>query len=211
MEHLLQLFDSEESLAGAVAGFLHEGHQAGDQLLVCITPLHWAAVASELRSRGVETATLVASGQLTLRDASLLVQQIMRNGQPDPARFDEVIGELVRELAAGTSLRIYGELVDVLAERGEFRNAELLEHLWNQLREETPFTLFCGYSAVHFGDPRSTDALRSIGLTHSGVRTNAADALATFLLGRVSTRGTSAESPRRPTKSPAPASKESAP
>jgi hypothetical protein len=187
MEHLLQLFDSEESLAGAVAGFLHEGHQAGDQLLVCMTPLHWAAVASELRSRGVETATLVASGQLTLRDASLLVQQIMRNGQPDPARFDEVIGELVRELAAGTSLRIYGELVDVLAERGEFRNAEL------------------------FGDPRSTDALRSIGLTHSGVRTNAADALATFLLGRVSTRGTSAESPRRPTKSPAPASKESAP
>ena len=212
MEHLLQLCDSDESLAGAMAEFLYEGQQAGDALLVCITPLRWGAVTSALRARGLDTSLIVASGQLTLRDASQLLQAIMRNGLPDPARFDQVVGGLVRDLSVpGTHVRLCGELEDVLAAAGEFRSAEILENLCNQLQEDVPFTLFCGYSAEHFGDPRSVAPLRAICRTHSLVQAGAGDPLAAFLLGKVSTPETSSGSQRRQTTSRGQASAESVP
>ena len=107
----------------------------------------------------------------------------MRNGAPDAERFDARVGALVRRLVGrGRPLRVYGEMVDILAARGDFRLAQELEALWNTFGEHTRFTLFCGYSAINFGDPRSLEALRLICRAHSHVRSEPGDPLATFLL-----------------------------
>jgi hypothetical protein len=45
-----------------------------------------------------------------------------------------------------------------------------------------PFTLFCGYSAVHFGDPRSAAALQAICRAHTHVRASSDDDLGAFLM-----------------------------
>lgn len=96
--------------------------------------------------------------------------------------FDRTIGDLVRRLSPGAPLRIYGEMVDLLAAQGDFRGAHAIELLWNHLAAECSFTLLCGYSAVHFGHPRSSTALELICRAHTRVDTGPADHLTGFLV-----------------------------
>jgi hypothetical protein len=90
---------------------------------------------------------------------------------------------LIRQLSAnGKPLRIYGEMVNVLAAQGEYQAAHQLEELWNDLGRRNRFTLFCGYAASHFGDPRTAEALHGICDTHSQVLSSPQDVLGSFLL-----------------------------
>ena len=94
-----------------------------------------------------------------------------------------MIGGIVRRLGARDGrLRIYGEMVDLLVAEGDVRGAHDLEELWNELGEREPFTLLCGYSTVHFGDPRSGGALRQVCQLHSHVHVHQRDILGSFLL-----------------------------
>lgn len=89
----------------------------------------------------------------------------------------------IRRLAArGRPLRVFGEIVDLLADQGDFTSAQQLEDLWNALGESESFELLCGYSAVHFGDPQNADALRGICPSHFQVRSSPPDVLASFLV-----------------------------
>lgn len=181
--HTAQLFDELDSLADTVSAFLHQGFLNGEALLVVATSSHWEAIAERLRARDVPLDQAMQSGQLAVRDARELLQQFMRFGLPDRARFDRSIGGLVRQLGSGgRRVRIYGEMVDVLAAPGNFNGARELEDFWNELGERESFTLFCGYSAVTFGDPHSARALRAICDAHSHVSADPRDQLGSFLL-----------------------------
>jgi hypothetical protein len=57
--------------------------------------------------------------------------------------------------------------------------------LWNELAEREAFTLFCGYSTVQFGDPRSGSALRHICQLHLHVHVSPRDILGSFLPRRL--------------------------
>ena len=181
---MVQLFDGTDSLADAVSEFLREGFLAGDTLLVVSTTPHWDAIAEKLSKGGVRIKQATQSGQLTRRDARDTLNLFMQHGRPDRELFEASVGSLVRQLATRDArLRIYGEMVDVLASEGDYRSAELLEEFWNALGERESFKLFCGYSAVNFGDPRTAEALRAICRSHTHVRSNPRDALGSFLLG----------------------------
>jgi hypothetical protein len=124
-------------------------------------------------------------GRLVVQDGEAMLQAFTRQDVPEPALFDRTVGRLVRGLAGrGSRLSVYGDMVNRLAERGAFRAAATLEDLWNQLRTQHPFTLLCGYSSVHFGDPRSAAALRRICECHSQVWSNPSDMLGDYLLGQ---------------------------
>ena len=181
--HSLQLFDSRNSLAGAVARFAGEGLEAGDNVLLVMQPLNWDATAQCLRKRGVTLREALASGRLTVLSAAATLQSFMRCGGVDRERFEDNVGTLIGALgSASGALRVYGEMVDLLAAEGDFRGALELETVWNGLRERESFQLFCGYSAVSFGDPRVSEELRLISRAHSHVHTNPSDILGTFLL-----------------------------
>jgi hypothetical protein len=182
-EHLVQLFDSADSLADAVTAFLRDGWLQGDTLLVVIDKAHWGAITRRLRANDLPPDNATNSGQLTVRDAAETLQLFMRHGRPNRELFDRSIGTLVQQLVSqGRRLRIYGEMVDVLSAEGNFQGAQLLEDLWNELGARESFTLFCGYSSVNFGDPRTAETLRSICRSHSHVRSNPRDILGSFLL-----------------------------
>ncbi len=185
--HSVQLFDQPESLAGTVAAYLLEGWQAGDTLLAVATGAHWAAIRDRLTAAGLPVAGAIASGRLTVRDARQSLEAMRRHERLDPVRFHGTIGQLVRRLVArGPRVRIFGEMVDLLAAAGQFGCAEQLEAWWNGLAARRPFTLLCGYSAVTFGDPLSVDALRRICQAHQRVHADPDDLLGSFLVGRAS-------------------------
>ena len=182
-EHLMQLFDSDESLADAVGAFLHEGLVRSETLLAAMDEQRWNAIAMRLSSWGAPVDEAMSSGQLTVCDAADTLRRFMRGNRPDPDLFESSVGALIRQLSAsGAPLRIYGEMVNVLASQGEYRAAHELEELWNDLGRRSPFRLLCGYSAGHFGDPRMAGSLRRICRMHTQLLSSPQDVLGSFLL-----------------------------
>lgn len=183
--HSVQLFDSQLSRATRIAGYVREGLERGGNVLVVATPTNWRATAAILEHNGVSIDALVATGRLTVLDAAQTLAQFMSGNTPDAAKLESVVGSLVARLAQQPGrLHIYGEMVDVLAEAGNYRGAHRLEELWNGLASKTAFDLFCGYTSAHFGDQRTARALKAICASHNCVHAHEADDLGTFLVSQ---------------------------
>ncbi len=183
-EHIVQFFDSDESRAECVAEFIADGFRAGEPTVVVARPQNWTNVFEQLESRGIPVKDAVGDGLIVVKDAADTLRRLSRSGFPDPEAFENVIGKVMAGVArrANGRVRAYGEMVDMLAQRGELTEAVALEGLWNRLGERVPFFLLCGYSAAHFVATSTHRALRDICATHSGVHRHTQDPLASWLL-----------------------------
>ena len=182
--HAMQLFDSDDTLSMHAATFLHRGYLQGEQLRVIATSDHMAAIARHLGNLGCPVTDALASGRLRWMDAPTTLQMLMPDGRPP----DEAhLRALAREMAQARDhshapTRFYGEMVDLLAARGDFRGAVGLERVWNRVLAGAPATLLCGYSSTHFGDPSTSAALHEICQQHDDVRSCETDLLGTWLV-----------------------------
>ena len=182
-EHIVQFFDTAESRAACVAEFLADGIACHEPAIIVASGANWTATREQLRLRRSPVDQAIDRGMVVVTDATECLRRISRNGVPDAAAFDRVVGEAVRALARrGTRVRAYGEMVDILAERGEMSDAIALEGFWNQLGERTSFYLLCGYSAPHFVATAAHRAMRDICSAHSDVHRHEQDHLANWLL-----------------------------
>ena len=180
-EHVCQLFDSDESRADAVAAFVAAGLRSGDYVIAVARPGTWAAVAARLEAAGFSVQDETAQGRLAVSDAHATLAQICPRGRLNPFAFNELIGAAVRP-AAGRRIRGWGEMVDILAGRGDLEGALELEELWNRVGEMVPFTLMCSYTAAHFVPASAHRGLRALCLAHTDVRRNQQDALGDWIL-----------------------------
>jgi hypothetical protein len=180
--HLVQFFDSSKSLADTVTEFLIGGLERGDNAIVIATPEHRELLSRRLDEAGWNVRRLINANRMFVGDAVQTLDKFMRRDVPSPVAFDEVVGTIVQRIASGKRVWIYGEMVDVLAARGNYRGAQLLEDLWNVLGQRECFTLFCGYASGHFGDPRTAAAMQAICDAHDHVHRKPEDMLAEFLL-----------------------------
>jgi hypothetical protein len=181
--HVVQLFDTIESRGDALFAFVRDGLLAGDAVVVVATAVHREWLGRLCRERGVDVDTAIAEGRFTMLDAHESLARLMSIELPDWVLFNTYVGGLVRRLRKkGARLRLYGEMVDVLARGGEHHAARVLEEFWNRLQECESFTLLCGYSSEHFGHPRDRETLRHICRLHTSVRSDPRDILGDFLL-----------------------------
>jgi DcmR-like sensory protein len=184
-EHVVQLFDTPDSLGQSVAAFLRDGLADGDALLVVARGIHLQAIAGALTRQGVPIRQLIDNGQLTMLDAVALLRQFLVYGMPDAERFDHVIGDLVRTVVSERGrVRIYGEMVDLLAEQMEFGAVITLEQLWNELSRTTSFTLLCGYASAHFAPIAASGLLRDVCSCHDRVVQDQSDLLGSWVLAQ---------------------------
>lgn len=181
-QHHVQLFDSSRSLADTVASFLMAGFYRGEPLLIVATPEHRELLSRKLTEAGLNLHEATAANRLVMLDAVQTLEKFMRQDTPSPIAFDEVVGTLVGRLSNGNRVCIYGEMVDVLAARGNYKAAHQLEELWNVLGRRESYTLFCGYASGHFGDPKTAKALADICASHSHLHRKKDDLLAEYLL-----------------------------
>lgn len=183
--HSVRLFDSFDDRVAAVCDFVQLGISDGATVLAVATKQTWAGVDATLRKRGVPIDDHMASERVIVLDAHKELDRFLFRDWPDEGRLESTLGAIVDDLARRSPLRIYGEMVDILAERGLHRAAHRLEQLWNNLASKHAFELFCGYSAGHFGNERTNPLLQSICAEHSHVHRHAEDLLGNFLLDRV--------------------------
>jgi len=151
--HAVRFYDSVESLARMVAGFLAEGLAARQPALAITTPDHGRTIEDALSREGWNVAALKASGELTVLDADETMAAFMVDGMPDAAKFNAIVSKAIERACQGRTdctIRAYGEMVDVLWKRHHSVAAMRLEMLWNKLAATKDFSLLCGYAMGHF-------------------------------------------------------------
>ena len=180
-EHIVTFFDSDASRAAAVAAFVLEARSRNEPVAVLATGTHWEAIVGAAGDRANVFSCGLADGTIAFRDAEVLLYEISRAGVPDRALFQAAIAELQRSLPQGR-MHVYGELVDLLAARGEFDAALRLEQLWNEVLARQPIALLCGYDATVFAPDRATARLGSVCECHTAIRMSPDDTLGNWLL-----------------------------
>jgi hypothetical protein len=180
--HLVQFFDSDDSRQEAVGGFLAEGYHRGAPLIVVARSVNAEPILKHLEKTVGHIHRAVASGRILVLDAAATLRRLSRAGSVDKGQFDDVIGAAVLRMAGKGRPYAYGEMVDILAQRGDFEETILLERLWNSLLARIDLSLMCGYSAAHFVSEGTQAALRHVCGAHSSVRAESQDPLAAWLL-----------------------------
>jgi len=166
--HGAEIYSDVNELAESVARFLASGFEAGEAGLVVGTSEHVGAIAAALASRGWSAEAIDASARLLVADAESTLELILVDGTPSPEAFERVVGGLIDQLG-NRPLRIFGDMVDVLAGRGDVDQAIQLEELWNDLQLTRHFSLLCAYHLDVFDHDVQAGPLPSVCRVHSHV------------------------------------------
>ena len=161
--HAAQVYVESSELADAVAEYLRAGFEAGEPGVLVATPEHARLVEERL---GHHEELLVTV------DAETTLAQIMVGAHPSPEAFEDVIGGLLDQVGArfpGRRVRAFGEMVNLLCERGEGDAAIELEELWNRLARTRDFALLCGYRVDVFDRATQVDTLPDVCRAHTHV------------------------------------------
>jgi DcmR-like sensory protein len=145
-DHFVQVYQDEVFLCEAVAEYLGTGLRRGEGLIIIATASHRAAFTQQMEDDGVPASEAIRSGQLVLLDADETLARFTPGGMPDWQTFHALIGGVIARVRLDyPSVRAYGEMVDVLWQRGEREAAMRLEEFWNDLAKLQTFSLLCAY------------------------------------------------------------------
>ncbi len=159
--HCVQFYEDDAFLASAVADFLAAGLRAGQPAIVIATKAHRDSFEERLTADGIDVETARTTGQLVLLDVNAMLSSCILDGAPHPERFRATLGAAIERSTVGrphVSVRLYGEMVDVLWKDGRTDDAIRLEELWNDLGRHYDFSLLCAYAMGNFY--KSEDAAR---------------------------------------------------
>jgi hypothetical protein len=118
----------------------------------------------------VDVGAARRDGTLVCLDATRVALRLTRDGRVDLAAFDTHFRPAI--LAAGEAsgpVRIYGEVVALLWAAGQVNAALELEEFWNELGQQIPFSLFCGYPRDLVENSEHEGAVADICRLHTAV------------------------------------------
>ena len=149
-QHFVQFYESDTFLVLTIADYVSEGLRSGDTCILAATAKHIAML-----DRFVQPSETVdsfrSSGRLITLEADQTLLKVMEGEMPDEEKFRAVMMPFIEAgKQAGRNIRIFGELVAVLVERGNPEASTRLEEFWNRLRKDYPFSLFCAYPTSDF-------------------------------------------------------------
>jgi PAS domain S-box-containing protein len=149
--HVVHFYDDEHTLHEAVASFVEDGLGTPEPAVIIATREQREAFERRLAAQ-LDVPHAMQSGRLILLDARETLESFMRDGAPDATLFDEVVGAILTRAGCQGSqtVRLFGEMVDVLCRDGHGEAALELERLWSRLGRRRRFTLFCGYRMETF-------------------------------------------------------------
>lgn len=144
--HSVALWDGPRTLARHLVPYVAHGLLRGEAVVVAATSDHHALLVDGLAGLGLDPAAALTSGQLVALDAGRLHRELAPAGRVDPDLFARLVAAPVTALAQRwQGLRVFGEIVDLYARRGDEHLALELEGQWNDLRRSVSFPLLCAY------------------------------------------------------------------
>lgn len=169
--HFVCFYHDEATLMTEVGDYLDHGLRGGGNAVVIATADHLSTLRKQLQGLGrVEGGPGWFPGELIMLDATEVLSRFMVDEWPDAQRFDDVVGAVVRQACAlGKQLHAFGEMVALLCAQGLYEAAVRLEQLWNGLRDQWHFSLFCAYPYQLFQTEAQTLAFQQVCCVHDHV------------------------------------------
>lgn len=169
-DHFVQFYESDAFLVESVVAFFKEGLDQGEAVIVIGTEGHRRAIAEGLVRQGTDLSAARTGGRFVSLDAAETLTRFMGDDAPDPHRLDETLVPVITAAqAAGTGVRIFGEMVALLWDAGNVSGAIKLEELWNQVGESYDFSLFCAYPLGLVSRSGGDEAFERVCATHTNV------------------------------------------
>jgi hypothetical protein len=168
-----EFYPTDGHLLDLLTRYIGTALVTGDIGIVIATKEHREGLAKRFRALGLDVGVARRQGRFIALDAAATLKKFMRDGQPDPALFREVIGSLMHKLSRpGERRRIaaFGEMVALLWAAGKTESAIQLEEMWNELAQEYSFCLCCAYPMSGFGNRHAAPFMK-ICAQHSHVFT----------------------------------------
>jgi len=149
-KHFVQFYQSDAFLIHSMADYVTNGLKAGETCIVAATEKHHQMLESFLSQDGSLDA-FRSSGRFITVYSHQGLAEIMSGDMPDERKFrDNIEPIMIKASKRGGGIRIYGELVQILADEGNSDASLQLEALWNRLRIDYVFALYCAYSTNGF-------------------------------------------------------------
>src|SRR5512132_714049 len=145
-DHIVQLYQDEDFLNRAVCRFAGAAITNGAGIILVPTLTHWNAIRPRLEAEGVDVDAARDRGQLTVVDADEFLPRFMRDTMPDSPVFLGLAADVIGEAHAEgryQKVRWWGEMVNVLWERGDVAASMHLEDLFDQLAHQHDIAIFC--------------------------------------------------------------------
>ena len=161
-EHVVAFYHSDDFVVEQVASFISEGLAANEHVIAIATALHWNAITARLDESGIAYGRATSAGQLVLIEADEALDAVTVDGKVSVERFRAMLAPLVKP---GARTRIYGELVSLLAQRGDVDAAVAIERLGHELAHAQDVRVLCGYH-VDGARPLTTAEIARIKETH---------------------------------------------
>lgn len=152
--HAVRFYYDSGGLCQIASDYLAEGLTCGEPSFIVATPHHASRIESLLAARGFDVANLKRAGKVVVKSASELLSKVMVDNIPDADRFRRLLSPAI-EVAGGEArrtVRVYGEMVDLLWRIGQTGAAIELEALWSGLAARQRFALLCAYALEGVGN-----------------------------------------------------------
>ncbi len=169
-QHLVQFYEDESSIVENVAYLAARTLASGDSSVVVATETHLEQIRQRLACSSLDLDAARDSGRYVTVDATRALSKFMVDGQPDKAKFDDIVGGIVRNAARNSSngfVFAFGEMVGLLCAANNPDAAVRLEQHWNSLAEQHRFSLYCAYSLSSLGREPDANALIQICAEHA--------------------------------------------
>jgi KaiC/GvpD/RAD55 family RecA-like ATPase len=167
--HFADFFAADDELIVATAEFLAEGFASGCSCIAVLTEKHFDAVRQSLAVRNLDLQRLIDDYRFVALDATQTLESLWVDDRLDMCAYYRKFGDLIRLMTAGDKqVRIVGEIVDLLAQRGRLDVVMQIEELCNDLSREHSFRMYCLYCENAFVKPLDDGARRRVCAMHSG-------------------------------------------
>ena len=169
-DHVVQLYQDQDFLNRAVCRFAAAALANGEGVILVPTVEHWNGFRPRLIAEGVDVEAAQKRGQLTIVDADETLPRFMRDGMPDSPVFLGLAADVVARARDGgrfPKVRWWGEMVNILWERGDVAASMNLEDLFDQLAHKHDIAIFCSFQMDNFNGEIHTRMLPRLGENHS--------------------------------------------
>ena len=148
-KHFVQFYESDAFLIHSMADYVTNGLKAGETCIVAATEKHHQMLESFLSQDGSLDA-FRSSGRFITVYSHQGLAEIMSGDMPDERKFrDNIEPIMIKASKRGGGIRVFCESVAVLAQGNSDAGLQL-EVLWNRLRADFLFALFCAYHTDAF-------------------------------------------------------------
>lgn len=166
--HYVQVYQDNKTLVDAICRFATEQLQPTEAVVIIATTRHRQAIQALLAAAGIPLEEATLSGQFNFFDAETLLASCTEDGQFDTETAHDFIEDVLKRLQQHyRRVRVFGETVDLLWQRGDKENATALEKLWNKFLRKYDLSVLCAYHMDNLNPAHYPSDIECLCSTHT--------------------------------------------